>query len=140
MWGRPWVACVGLMLGAGLFLVWVPVAFSPALAGGLPLGKWCADPATGALFWGSLWWQAAQAPLHHVMGAEASGSHAYCLGGWQRGPHDHSWGQGGSFWPVTNPWNPCRQRPALSKCAHREECCNLGPAVPHMHPTMVAGL
>lgn len=81
MWGRPWVACVGLMLGAGLFLVWVPVAFSPALAGGLPLGKWCADPATGALFWGSLWWQAAQAPLHHVMGAEASGSHAYCLGG-----------------------------------------------------------
>ena len=47
-------------LGAGLFLVWVPVSFSLALAGGLPLGKRCADPATGALFWGSQWWQAAQ--------------------------------------------------------------------------------
>ena len=60
-------------LGAGLFLVWMPVAFSLARAGGSPLDRWCADAAAGALFWGSQWQQAARAPLHHVMGAEASG-------------------------------------------------------------------
>lgn len=61
-------------LGAGLFLVWMLVTFSLARAGGSPLDRWCAGAAAGALSWGSQWQQAAQAPLHHVMGAEASGS------------------------------------------------------------------
>lgn len=61
-------------LGAGLFLVWMLVTFSLVRAGGSPLDRWCAGAAAGALSWGSQWQQAAQAPLHHVMGAEASGS------------------------------------------------------------------